>query len=98
MATDAGPCAQVGVDIMEIGGSAVDAAVATLFCNGAVHPQSSGLGVMTIYKKDTSSSDILIARERAPLAGTQDMYHGNLSLASKVNIETPEVRVVSDEM
>ena len=101
MATDAGPCAQVGVDIMEIGGSAVDAAVATLFCNGAVHPQSSGLGggfVMTIYKKDTSSSDILIARERAPLAGTKDMYHGNRSLASKVNIETPEVRVVSDEM
>ena len=53
---------------------------------------------MTIYKKDTSSSDILIARERAPLAGTKDMYHGNRSLASKVNIETPEVRVVSDEM
>ena len=99
--SDAGPCAQVGVEILEEGGSAVDSAVATLLCNGAVHPQSSGLGggfVMTVYERMTSSSETLVARERAPLAGTEDMYHGNQSLASKVNIKTSQLCIVSDEI
>ena len=72
--TDAGPCAEVGVGVLEEGGSAVDAAVATLVCNGAVHPQSSGGGggfVMTIFNQDTGRSEVLVARERAPLAATQ---------------------------
>ena len=72
--SDAGPCAEVGVGILEAGGTAVDSAVATMLCNGAVHPQSSGVGggfVMTVYRKDTASPDILVARERAPLAATQ---------------------------
>ena len=72
--TDAGPCAEVGVGVLEDGGSAVDAAVATLVCNGAVHPQSSGLGggfVMTIFDQDSERSEVLVARERAPLAATQ---------------------------
>ena len=89
MVSDAGPCAQVGVEILEEGGTAVDSAVATLLCNGAVHPQSSGLGggfVMTVYQKQTGFSDVLVARERAPLAATEDMYHGNQSLASKVDM------------
>ena len=84
-------CPEVGVEILEEGGTAVDSAVATLVCNGAVHPHSSGLGggfVMTVYSKEAATSDILVARERAPLAGTEDMYHGNQSLASKVNTYT----------
>ena len=101
MVSDAGPCAEVGVRILEEGGSAVDSAVATLLCNGAVHPQSSGVGggfVMTVYNKEAATSEILVARERAPLAAREDMYHGNQSLASKVSIETSQLRIVTERL
>ncbi len=41
---DGAPCAAIGRSILEAGGTAVDAAVAALFCNGAYNPQSMGLG------------------------------------------------------
>ena len=44
VAADAAPCAPIGVSILEAGGTAVDAAVATLFCNGVVHSESMGIG------------------------------------------------------
>ena len=46
VAADAAPCAPVGVSILEAGGTAVDAAVATLFCNGVVHSESMGIGII----------------------------------------------------
>lgn len=72
------------------GGSAVDAAVAALFCEGVAMPQSTGLGggfFMTIYKKSTNIIRTLNAREVAPLAATEDMYGGNASLAAKGNYQ-----------
>ena len=36
--TDAGPCAAAGRDVLGDGGSAVDAAIASLFCMGVYHP------------------------------------------------------------
>ncbi|KAI4456640.1 gamma glutamyl transpeptidase [Holotrichia oblita] len=68
------------------GGSAVDAAVAALFCEGVAMPQSTGLGggfFMTIYKKSTNIIRTLNAREVAPGAAYEDMYGGNASLAAK---------------
>ena len=86
MVSDAGDCAEVGAGILEEGGTAVDSAVATLLCNGAVHPLFSGLGggfVMTIYNKHSTQSDVLLARERAPLAATEDMFRADPRLATK---------------
>lgn len=59
------------------GGSAVDAAIATLLCDGVCVMQSMGTGggfIMTIYDKPTGETFSLVARETAPAAATQNMY------------------------
>ncbi|XP_055300761.1 scoloptoxin SSD14-like isoform X2 [Sitodiplosis mosellana] len=71
-------CAAIGMKILkEYNGTAVDAAIATLFCEGVTVCQSMGLGggfVATIYHKDSGTVDTLLARERAPFASTVNMY------------------------
>lgn len=62
---------------MKDGGSAADAAIAALFCEGVTCPQSAGLGggfVMTIFNKKENKAETLIARDVAPLAATKDMF------------------------
>ena len=58
-------------------GTAVDAAIATLFCNGLFNPHSMGVGggfLMTIYLKERGEVVTLNARETAPAASSPDMY------------------------
>ncbi|KAF5277175.1 hypothetical protein FQR65_LT03881 [Abscondita terminalis] len=79
-------CADIGGSILKKGGTAVDAAIATLFCEGVAMPQSTGLGggfLMVIYSKENRTAITLDARETAPLHATEDMYGGNASLSSK---------------
>lgn len=67
-------------DILDKNGTAVDAAIATMFCNGVVTMQSMGLGggfLMTIYKKDEGKAYFLNAREKAPLAAKSELYKAN---------------------
>ena len=73
---------------MERDGTAVDAAIAALFCD-SLH-QSSNMGpgggfFMTIYQQSTGKVEILNARERAPIKATEDMFKGDpeMSLYSK---------------
>ncbi|KAI8033456.1 scoloptoxin SSD14 isoform X1 [Drosophila gunungcola] len=70
-------CAEVGGTMLDIGGSAADAAIATMLCEGVMLPHSLGVGggfVATIYSKETAFVETLIARETAPAAATQDMF------------------------
>lgn len=66
-------------------GTAVDAAIATLFCNGLVASQSMGIGggfLMTVYEKKSGKVTTIDARETAPAKATVDMFHGNPDLSS----------------
>jgi gamma-glutamyltranspeptidase/glutathione hydrolase len=74
---------RAGVEIMQAGGNAVDAAVATGFALAVVHPPAGNIGgggFMLIRMAD-GKTHFLDYREKAPAAATRDMYldaHGNV--------------------
>ncbi|KAJ8927317.1 hypothetical protein NQ314_020231 [Rhamnusium bicolor] len=80
VATNGYGCSEIGKSILEKGGNAADAAIAALFCEGVSMPECMGLGggfLMTIYNKTTGEVWSLNARETAPAAATENMFHGN---------------------
>jgi len=75
--SNGGPCAQIGVDIMARGGNAVDAAIATMLCDGVLCPEYMGIGggfLMSIYNATTKKVMTINARETAPAASTAEMF------------------------
>ncbi len=67
---------QVGVQTMQAGGNAVDAAVATGFALAVVHPPAGNIGgggFMLIRMAD-GQTHFLDYREKAPAAATRDMF------------------------
>jgi gamma-glutamyltranspeptidase/glutathione hydrolase len=67
---------RVGVEVMQSGGNAVDAAVATGFALAVVHPAAGnvgGGGFMLIRMAD-GKTHFLDYREQAPAAATRDMF------------------------
>jgi gamma-glutamyltranspeptidase / glutathione hydrolase len=67
---------RAGVEIMQAGGNAVDAAVATGFALAVVHPQAGNLGgggFMLVRMAD-GATHFIDYREKAPAAATANMY------------------------
>src|SRR6202795_3478726 len=67
---------RAGVEIMQAGGNAVDAAVATGFALAVVHPPAGNIGgggFMLIRMAD-GKTHFIDYREKAPAAATRDMY------------------------
>ena len=86
VAADAPRCSEVGRDILKKNGSAVDSAVATMFCIGVINMQSAGIGgggFMVVYSKAKKEVKVYDYREVAPGKANQTMYVNN-SLASKI--------------
>lgn len=64
-------------DVLSRGGNAVDAAIATLICDGAQCPEQLGIGggfLMSIYNATTKKVTSVNAREKAPAAATTEMF------------------------
>nr|XP_034832126.1 glutathione hydrolase 1 proenzyme-like isoform X2 [Maniola hyperantus] len=85
-------CASIGRAILGKNGTAVDAAIATLFCEGLACAQCMGLGggfLATIYDAKTRTVRVLNARERAPAAAHEDMFKNASSTVGGLAIAVP---------
>lgn len=93
VAADDGRCSVIGISMLEIGGHAVDAAVATALCLGVVYPMASGIGgggFMVVRSSSTSEVLAIDMRETAPLAASQNMYNnGNSKLEGALSMGVP---------
>lgn len=80
---------RTGALILQKGGNAIDAAVATEFALAVCYPEAGNIGgggFMLIRKSD-GSSDVIDYRERAPLGASRDMFlddKGNLKEGSSI--------------
>ena len=86
VASDSEVCSKIGADVIRDGGTAIDAAIATLICLGLIHPHSSGIGgggYMLLYKRATKTATYLDFRETAPGASTPDMFWEKTSMSKK---------------
>ena len=86
VATDTPQCSEIGRDMLKANGSAVDAAIAAMFCLGVVSMHSSGIGgggVMLVYNRSLQNATVIDFRETAPAGAHRDMFKGNEKKAEK---------------
>jgi gamma-glutamyltranspeptidase/glutathione hydrolase len=67
---------RAGVEMMQAGGNAIDAAVATGFALAVVHPQAGNLGGggFLLLRTAAGENHFIDFREKAPAAATENMY------------------------
>lgn len=71
--------AAAGVEILRAGGSATDAAIATMLALNVVEPQSSGIGGGSYWVRHDArggATTTIDAREAAPMAATPNWFYG----------------------
>ncbi|CAI5651014.1 unnamed protein product [Oreochromis niloticus] len=88
VAADSENCSKIGRDILQKGGSAVDAAIAALLCTSIINPQCAGIGGGVIFTVMDSSGKVKIinSRETVPRNVNSDL----LKLCPKTTESTME--------
>lgn len=77
MVVSAHPLAsEIGKDILQEGGNAIDAAIAIQFALAVVYPRAGNIGGggFMVIRNQNGSIDALDYREKAPFAANRDMY------------------------
>ena len=77
VATDNEKCSEIGNKILNSNGSAVDAAIAAMFCLGVINMHSSGVGgggVMLVYKRKQKKATVIDFKGTAPAATRSRMF------------------------
>lgn len=77
VAADHPAASEAGAEVLAQGGSAADAAAATMLALGVANPPSSGMGggaFILYFNAEDQSFTYIDARERAPAASTANMY------------------------
>src|SRR5262249_22123250 len=77
VASQEGRASRIGVEILQQGGNAVDAAVAIGFALAVTHPQAGNIGgggFMVIHLADRNEDVAIDYRETAPTATTKDIF------------------------
>jgi gamma-glutamyltranspeptidase/glutathione hydrolase len=80
---------EVGADIMQRGGNAIDAAVAVAFAQAVVNPRAGNIGGggFLVYRERGGRVHTLDFREKAPAGATRNMFidaRGNVTEASQI--------------
>ena len=68
---------QAGIQILQKGGNAIDAAIAIGACLNVVEPMMSGIGgdgFIMVYMKDSDELRVINASGKSPMAATREMY------------------------
>uniref|UniRef100_A0A665T1T9 Gamma-glutamyltransferase 5a n=1 Tax=Echeneis naucrates TaxID=173247 RepID=A0A665T1T9_ECHNA len=73
VAADSATCSQIGRDILQSGGSAVDGAIAALLCTSVINAQSMGLGGGSIFT--VMDTKIINSRETVPRKVKPDLLN-----------------------
>ncbi len=76
VASDNMIASEVGSEILQQGGNAIDASIATAFALAVVHPQAGNIGGggFLVYLNSEGKSTTFDFREKAPLSATKTMY------------------------
>ncbi len=79
IATESPAASEVGLSVLDGGGNAMDAAVATVFALNVARPQSCGIGGggFMVYRGADGEAAALDFRETAPEAMTPDTFAGD---------------------
>ncbi len=78
VASESPAAAEAGLDVLDAGGNAMDAAVATTFALGVARPQSCGIGGggFLVYRGADGEAAALDFREAAPAGVTPETFAG----------------------